>query len=109
MNTAMPANAARLAALRDSIDRVDAELLRMLNQRAALSLEVGKVKQRDADSIFKPQREREVLDALLAHNAHCGGYLRDEHIHSIWDAIFSASRALQMPQKVEPLGSGDSV
>ena len=87
----------RLQALRGDIDASDRELLRLLNQRALLSLEVGRVKAQmsqigNTGDIFDPQREREVLDNLAIWNT---GVLPRQHIENIWREIFSSSRALQ--------------
>jgi chorismate mutase/prephenate dehydratase len=97
---------ARLHELRDGIDAADRELLRLLNQRALLSLEVGRVKARMSEtgkpgSIFNPQRERQVLDNLASWNT---GALPQRHIENIWREIFSSSRALQRPLRVAYLG-----
>lgn len=100
-STAAPAPAQRLSAIRGEIDRVDQELLALFNRRAALSLEVGRIKAREPGIIFKPLREREVLDGLAAQNP---GPLPEEHLRAIWREIFSSSRALQRPQNVAYLG-----
>ncbi len=101
----------RLGKVRQEIDAVDKELLRMLNVRAKLSLEVGSIKAaskpasqdtaQGKDIIFKPEREREVLDNLEKHNE---GPLPQAHVNTIWREIFSSSRALQRPQQVAYLG-----
>ena len=93
--------AQRLAAIRKEIDSVDLELLRLFNRRADLSLEVGRIKATEPGIIFKPLREREVLDGLAAKNP---GPLPEEHLRAIWREIFSSSRALQRPQNVAYLG-----
>ena len=97
---------ARLHALRDEIDATDRELLRLLSQRALLSLEVGRVKAQMSeegrpDSIFNPQRERQVLDNLSSWNT---GAVPRRHLENIWREIFSSSRALQRPLRVAYLG-----
>ncbi len=97
----------RLAKVRKAIDQVDTELIRMLNERAKLSLEVGSIKAaaqgegKVGENIFKPEREREVLENLAKHNT---GPLPDVHVATIWREIFSSSRALQRPQLVAYLG-----
>ena len=96
-----PENAARLNAIRGEIDRVDRQLLELLNQRASLSLEVGHIKADSQGAIFRPQREREVLERLSALNR---GPLPDSHLRSLWREIMSSSRALQRPQRVAYLG-----
>ncbi len=100
----------RLHQVRSEIDAVDQALLNMLNKRAQLSLEVGSIKRCFAEksgenfssaSIFKPEREQQVLENLAKHNA---GPLPQAHINIIWREIFSSSRALQRPQHVAYLG-----
>lgn len=91
----------RLSDIRREIDAVDGRLLELLNRRAALSLEVGRIKSDDPGIVFKPLREREVLDGLEARNP---GPLPEAHLTNIWREIFSSSRALQRQQKVAYLG-----
>lgn len=95
------ASAGRLAEIRARIEEVDSRLLPLLNERAALSLEVGRIKAHDPGIIFKPLREREVLDNLARQNM---GPLPDTHLRAIWSEILSSSRALQRPQHVAYLG-----
>lgn len=91
----------RLSEIRREIDSIDRELLDLLNKRAALSLEVGRIKAEDQDSVFKPARERELLDKLTSQNK---GPLPKDHLLAIWREILSSSRALQRPQRVAYLG-----
>jgi Prephenate dehydratase len=91
----------RLAAIRREIDAVDQDLLALFNRRAALSLEVGHIKADVPGIIFKPIREKEVLDGLAAGNS---GPLPNDHLRAIWREIFSSSRSLQRPQNVAYLG-----
>lgn len=92
---------ARLAQIRTEIDGVDHKLLELFNQRAGLSLEVGRIKANASGSVFKPLREHEVLESLVAQNV---GPLPADHLRAIWREIFSSSRALQRPQRVAYLG-----
>ena len=78
-----------LQGLRLQIDAVDRELLALLNRRASLSLEVGRVKANTSGPVFRPQRERQILDNLASENS---GPLPEEHLRSIWHEIFAASR-----------------
>ena len=100
------AEKSRLHALRDAIDAADRELLRLLAQRAGISLEIGRVKAQMSatgrpDNIFNPLREQQVLDNLASWNT---GVLPRRHIEHIWREIFSSSRALQRPVRVAYLG-----
>ncbi len=83
------------------IDRIDRQLLELLNQRAAIALEVGRVKQEAGASIHVPGREQAILEGLLRLNP---GPLPAPAIRAIWREIFSASRALQRPFRVAHLG-----
>ncbi len=91
----------RMAEVRGEIDSLDQDILALLNRRAALSLEVGAIKAGTKDIIFKPFREKDVLDGLLARSR---GPLPAEHLRAVYREIFSSSRALQRPQRVGYLG-----
>ena len=91
----------RLEEIRIEIDGVDRELLRLLNERASLSREVGRIKATEPGIILKPMRERDLLDKLAALNP---GTLPEEHLRAVWREILSSSRALQRPQNVAYLG-----
>ena len=94
-------NLPRLKEVRSEIDATDLQLLELLNHRASLSLEVGKLKRGKQDVVFKPFREKEVLDNLNTNNE---GPIPLEHLRFIYREIFSSSRALQRPQRVAYLG-----
>ena len=81
-----------LAELRAAIDRVDAELLAALNRRAALSIEVGKLKAGSGAPVHRPDREAALLDKLTRGN---DGPLPDEHLLAVYGEILASSRALQ--------------
>ncbi len=91
----------RMAEIRLDIDELDQDILALLNQRAALSLEVGCIKAESRDIIFKPFREKDLLEHLAEKNP---GPLPGEHLQAIYREILSSSRALQRPQKVGYLG-----
>lgn len=95
------AGASDLATLRTQIDALDQNLLTLLNQRAALSLKVGKLKAENAGSVFRPQREQAILSRLAQANQ---GPLPNTHLEAIWKEIFASSRSLQRPLQVAYLG-----
>ncbi|WP_028575728.1 prephenate dehydratase [Desulfonatronovibrio hydrogenovorans] len=90
-----------LKEIRTRISNLDEKILQLLNRRAALSLQVGQIKSQARDSIFKPFREKEVLNGLAGKNQ---GPLPDEHLRAIYREIFSSSRSLQQKQRVAYLG-----
>ena len=58
----------QLGILRENIDKVDAELLRLLNQRAELVLKVGELKKANNLAVVHADREK-VLLAIFHHFA----------------------------------------
>ena len=90
-----------LLALRERIDRLDRELLALLNQRASLALEVGELKKHEGSVVFRPEREAQVIDGLKAVN---DGPLRADSVAPIWREIMSACRSLESPMRVAFLG-----
>ncbi len=84
--------------LRVQIDECDRELVRLLNRRSELSIEVGQRKSSEENSRwFAPERERAVYEQLEAILAEAGGALPKSALHAIYREILSSSRALQRP------------
>ena len=96
-----PAMALTLPELRVQIDALDLELLALLNRRAALANAVGDIKRLEGSTVFRPEREAQVIHRLQEANA---GLLKDGSVAVIWREIMSACRALEAPQRVAYLG-----
>jgi len=79
----------RIEDCREEIDRIDGELLRLLNMRARLALEVGELKARAGLPLKDEGREREVLYRSSAANA---GPLADGSVARIFRRIIRESR-----------------
>lgn len=90
-----------LAGLRLKLDQTDQRLLELLNQRAGLSLEVGRIKAGNKSAIYRPEREKALLEALTTRNQ---GPLPASHLVAIYREILSSSRALQAPHSLAYLG-----
>ena len=90
-----------LAPLRGEIDAIDQQILALVNRRAVLATEVGRVKSLQKAEVFNPAREEEVIGKLLGRNA---GPMPDASLRAIYREIISASRALQRPMQVAFLG-----
>ena len=86
---------------RARIDEIDRQLLRLLSQRAELSLEIGRAKRESGEPVLVPQREQEILEELARLNP---GPLPAGAIRAIWSEVLSASRCLQRPFRVSYLG-----
>lgn len=88
---------------RKEIDRLDDEILRLLNERSKNVIEIGKLKkQTDAEAnLHTPRREAEIVERLTRQNP---GPFPNDAICSVYREIMSASLSLEGPQKVAYLG-----
>ncbi len=93
--------AAPLRDLRKHIDKLDLQILELVNKRASLAADIGKVKNDHGTEVFSPAREEEVLQNVLQANK---GPLEAHAVRSIFREIMSGSRALQKTLKVAFLG-----
>ncbi len=89
---------AELLTLRDGIDAIDNELLRLINERAKLAQRVGEIKH---GNIYRPEREAQVLRRIAEQNR---GPLANETVQRISREIMSACLALEQPLTVAYLG-----
>ncbi len=92
---------ASLKGLRSQIDKLDLQILKLVNERASLAAEIGKVKNEFSTEVFSPAREEEVLQNMLEASK---GPLDPATIRAIFREIMSGSRALQKVLKVAYLG-----
>jgi chorismate mutase / prephenate dehydratase len=93
--------AAQLKALRTQIDKFDIQILKLLNERAAIAGQIGRVKSEGGDGVFSAAREEEVLGNILGSNR---GPLNEVTLKGIFRELISGCRALQKAQKVAYLG-----
>ncbi|MBI4341002.1 MAG: chorismate mutase [Candidatus Omnitrophica bacterium] len=80
---------AKLRAVRQTIDRLDEQLLRLVNRRARLALKIGRIKKRRKWPVFDATREAFVLRRV--QRANCGP-LSSAAIRSIFRAILTQCR-----------------
>ena len=92
-----------LAGVRTEIDRIDGELLSLLNQRARCAERVGEIKAEhgEAGHIYRPEREAQVLRRLQDANA---GPLPNENITFFFREVMSACLSLEEPLGIAFLG-----
>ena len=88
---------------RQSIDRIDDEILKLLNERSKNVVEIGKLKkQSDTEAnLHTPGREAEIVDRLMRQNQ---GPFPNDAIRTVYREIMSASLSLEGPQTVAYLG-----
>ena len=94
-------SAASLKHLRSAIDKLDLQILKLVNERASMASEIGKVKSDHGTEIFSPSREEEVFKNVLENSK---GPLDSATIRAIYREIMSGSRALQKVLKIAFLG-----
>lgn len=90
-----------LDAIRHDIDALDANLVDLLNRRAELAQEVGRVKGKADKPFFTPERERQIYERLAEANP---GPLQSRQLVSIFREIISAARAAEKPLVVSYWG-----
>ncbi len=84
---------------REQIDLIDDDLLKQLNQRAALAQKIGHLK--GEDTVLRPEREAQVLQRMVSTNP---GPLPKSSVTTLFTEIMSHCRALEAPLTVAYLG-----
>src|SRR4051812_9392118 len=92
---------ASLKNFRTQIDKLDLHILKLVNERAQLASEIGRIKSENSGEIFSPAREEEVFQNVLQNNK---GPLDDATIRAIYREIMSGARAIQRVIKISCLG-----
>lgn len=78
--------------IRDRIDRLDSELLRIFNERASLALQIGEIKKGLDLPVYDPAREKRIFARMTAENA---GPLDDQAIVRLFERVIDESRRLE--------------
>ena len=96
----------QLQEARDVIDTIDEKILRLLAQRAALSLRASKAKEEVGRAVRDPKRERELLHrrSEIAGNLD----LDSEAVSEIFDAILRFSRRHQVKARSETASTDEA-
>ncbi len=96
--------AAALKTLRLQIDKLDLQILDVINKRAGVAAEIGKLKNDRGAEVFSPAREEEVLKNVLEAHEKGKGPLDANTVRAVFRELMSGSRALQKVLKVAYLG-----
>ena len=86
---------------RKEIDAIDDQILALLNSRMKVVKAIGQLKQTMGTAIYRPEREKEILDRLKLLN---DGPLDAQAIDAIFLEVFAVSRNLEFAEKVAYLG-----
>lgn len=90
-----------LNALRSEIDRLDRDLVTLLNRRATIAAQIGQVKEEQGLEVWSPAREEEVLGKALETSQ---GPLPPSTLRLIFRELMSGSRSVQRTMRVACLG-----
>lgn len=87
--------------LRKRIDEIDEQLVELLNERARVVVEIGKLKNKTGGQIYAPDREKKVFEKIKKANK---GPLPDKCLTAVWRELMSGSFALERPLRIGYLG-----
>lgn len=90
-----------LTDFRSKIDSIDRQLVQLLNDRAALVVDVGKLKRAAGIPIYAPHREAAVLKKVTGISA---GPLPSKTIEAVYRELMSGSFHLEQPLRIGYLG-----
>jgi len=91
----------QLAEPRNRIKEIDREIVRLLNQRAKLAMEIGKIKAEMGVEVYDPAQESKIYENVTEAN---GDDIPHKSMRAIFREIISASRVLQHPVTVAYFG-----
>lgn len=95
----------KLDALRQRIDALDEQLVRLLSERAACALEIGHEKKLAGLEIYQPSREAEVLAHVQAVNP---GPLDNGAMRRLFERVIDEARRLERIADAEETGEEES-
>ena len=93
-----------LLELRNKLDNIDNTLLELINQRMKIVHEVGALKAKSGGAIYRPDREKAIIDRLEKINQDKNGFLNRSAIEALFLEIFAISRNIELPENIGYLG-----
>ena len=82
----------QIAELRNQIDALDEEIVRLISDRARAARTIGEIKRTVELPVYEPQREQAVFDHVRRQNP---GPLNDAEMLHIFERIIDVMRTLQ--------------
>jgi chorismate mutase/prephenate dehydratase len=86
---------------RQAIDRLDEQIVRLLNERTKHVLEIGQIKLKAGDEIYAPHRERAVLQRISRMNR---GPITNDGLRAIYREVMSSALSLEKTLVIAYLG-----
>src|ERR1041385_4817073 len=90
-----------LAEHRQSIDRLDKQIVALLNERTKHVLEIGAIKIKAGEEIYSPHRELAVLERLCKLNQ---GPITNESLRAIYREVMSSALSLEKTMTIAYFG-----
>ena len=90
--------------LRNKLDNIDNTLLKLINERMEIVHQVGALKAVSGGAIYRPEREKTIIDRLEKINKETNGSLNRSAIEALFLEIFAISRNIELPENVAYLG-----
>ncbi len=90
-----------LADHRTAIDKLDAQIVKLLNERTEHVLKIGGIKLKHGEEIYVPHRERAVLDRICKLN---DGPITNDQLRVIYREIMSSALALEKSMTIAYFG-----
>lgn len=89
-----------LNALRENIETLNIEILKLLSERGEIAKQIGQEKRKQGTAIYDPKREKQMINKLLDLN---DGPFDDNVIKQLFKEIFKASTELQKSESEKHL------
>ena len=86
---------------RKAIDRLDAQIVRLLNERTKHVLGIGELKLKAGEEIYAPHRERVVFQRVCRLNS---GPISNDSLRAIYREVMSSALSLEKPMAIAYLG-----
>jgi chorismate mutase/prephenate dehydratase len=86
---------------RRAIDKLDAQIVRLLNERTRHVLAIGGIKLKAGEEIYAPHREHAVFERICRGNE---GPITNEQLRAIYREIMSSALALEKTMTIAYLG-----
>ena len=86
---------------RQAIDQLDAQIVKLLNERTRHVLAIGEIKLKAGEEIYAPHRERAVFERVCAQNS---GPITNDQLRAIYREVMSSALALEKTMVIAYLG-----
>jgi chorismate mutase len=83
---------AKIAEIRQRIDTIDCQLVKLLNERSQCSLDIRALKPSANMGLYDPKREEEIFSSVAKCN---DGPLFDDDLREIYEAILRVAKEMR--------------